>query len=346
MKYNVEFLAHLSQTVDLYVIIEKGKKPQTLMQTTAHVALIDSRYTILRIIKTFLHLTNARIYGYKKVYVHYSFIAAFLATLIPGSVVYYWNCGMPWEYKRPVFQEMYERLVYKRIDHLVTGAHVLINQYAEYYKFNASKVVIVPNWIDVPLFAKKYHEADRNSVRAQLNILPESKVLFFVQRLSERKGAHYLPQIMEAMLEDVVLIVTGDGPYEATLIKEIQERRLENKFRMLGRVVNERMPDLFKASDIFILPSEEEGMAHALLESMSAGIATVAFDVGGTIDMFPAPFSRYVAPAKNIAVFINHILFLLSNENERNILGRALFEGVSAYDLPRVLQAFKERIID
>ena len=39
-----------------------------------------------------------------------------------GGKVYYWNAGMPWQYKRPWYVEIYQSVAYRLIDVLVTGA--------------------------------------------------------------------------------------------------------------------------------------------------------------------------------------------------------------------------------
>ena len=41
------------------------------------------------------------------------------------------------------------------------------------------------------------------------------------------------------------------------------------------------MPDLVRASDLFVHPSHEEGFSNAILEAMAGGKAVVAYDVGG-----------------------------------------------------------------
>jgi glycosyltransferase involved in cell wall biosynthesis len=347
MKYNVEFLEELSKTVDVYLILEKGETP--IFPHIKNLKNIKTRNTINRIFKTLKFLLDAKKLGYKKVYVHYSFSGAFIASLIPGLEVYYWNCGIPWKYKRPFFQELYESSTYKLIDHFVTGAEILIPKYCDYYNFNNSKGVVIPNWIDNSHVKSILDGVDRNKIKQELNI-QNQKVLFFNQRLAERKGAHYIPEILSAAAKtmadekNIVLIITNDGPYKQKLIDKLKQENLFEKVRILGRVPNEKVIEILSITDLYILPSEEEGMSHSLMEAMSCGVPAVSYDVGGTRDMYPENFKEYVVPEKNISWFNEKVGELLADENKRAALGQAFLEKVKMYDKKIVLEEFKAKI--
>lgn len=354
MKYNVEFLESLAKErgVDIYLILERGENGKTHLENLKnkigvnHLKFSGSSFVVWRIIKMLYFLTDARFRGYRKVYVHYSFLGAFLASISnPRKEVYYWNCGIPWQYKRPYFQELYESLTYKFIDHFVTGAQVLTTQYADFYNFKREKGIVIPNWIDVENFRKIFDHVDTDNLRTKLNIGLNKKVLFFNQRLAERKGAHYIPQILRKCREDVVMIITNDGPYKDKLKEIIKTERLEDRVRFLGRVPLLQVIELLSIVDIYVLPSEEEGMSHSLMESMCAGVPAVSFDVGGTIDMYPEGFKEYVVPQKNVDWFTEKVIELLNDVTKRKNLGEALFSQVKKYDKNVVLDIFIEKIL-
>jgi hypothetical protein len=150
MKYNVEFVTALEKekNIDIYLIIERGELPPNFREKTGVKTL---RYTgngspVLRILKLNYYLIDAWRKGYNKVYIHYSFISAFFASLYPFFTTYYWNCGLPWKYKRPFFQELYETTTYKLVDFFVTGTQNLSTEYSGFYKFNIKKSLPIPNY--------------------------------------------------------------------------------------------------------------------------------------------------------------------------------------------------------
>lgn len=349
MKYNVEFLKDLSKDIEIFLILERGLD-KDLEELRNEIGVKHIHYTggskLLRIPKLKWYLLQAWLKGFRNVYVHYSFVGAFYASLFPFMKVYYWNCGIPWQYKRPFFQELYESLTYKLIDHFVTGANVLVEQYAKFYNFKKEKGIVIPNWIDVKEFTDKVKSADTEKLKRDLNI-QNQKVLFFNQRLAERKGAHYIPEILKSANknEEVVMIITNDGPYKEKLVQQLQEYNLLEKVRMLGRVPNDKVAELLSITDIYVLPSEEEGMSHSLMEAFCASVASVSFDVGGTIDMYPVHFKDFVVPEKKIEWFNEKVWELLIDEEKRKSLGAMLYEKVKEYDKKIVLEEFKRRVL-
>lgn len=357
MKYNVEFITALAKekSVDIFLVLERGavgNVNEYLEKIKVETGVSHIRYTgtgIWRIPKLKIYLLEAMFRGYKKVYVHYSFVAAIYASLNPLFTIYYWNCGIPWKYVRPAFQEFYESLSYKLIDYFVTGAEVLTSKYSEFYKFDHKKSIVIPNWIDIKKFREIFDSAskpeNREKILKELNINPNRKVLFFNQRLAERKGAHYIPQILESVGENVVMMITNDGPYKEKLVEELKEKNLYEQARFLGRVPNEKVIELLSITDIYVLPSEEEGMSHSLMEAMAASVPAVSYDVGGTSSMYPDNYKDFVVKEKDIVQFNKQVLNLLVDEQKRKQLGYALYEKVKEYDKEIVLERFINKVL-
>jgi glycosyltransferase involved in cell wall biosynthesis len=359
MKYNVEFLKSLSETTDIFLILERGFNrgggSAAAQDLKSYLSNIQQKtgakyihYTgtsfLTRIPKLKLFLLTAWVKGFRNVYVHYSFVGAFYASLFPGFKVFYWNCGIPWQYKRPFLQELYESTTYKLIDHFVTGAEVLTNKYSEFYNFPNSKSIVIPNWIDVEKFTNIIENTDKEKLRQELNISSNQIVIFFNQRLAERKGAHYIPSILTSTTpggrDDIVLVITNDGPYKEKLIEQLKQENLFDYVRLLGKVPNQKVAEILSITDIYILPSEEEGMSHSLMEAMCAKVSAVSFDVGGTIDMYPEAVKSFVVPEKDINSFNEKVKVLLESIEKRKMLGNALFEQVKKYDKKIILEKF------
>lgn len=360
MKYNVEFISALAKekNIDIFLILERGYDknsgitlPEYLEQIKQKTGVKNIHYTgtnILRIPKLKIFLLKSFLLGYRKVYIHYSFVGAIYASLNPFFTTYYWNCGIPWNYKRPFLQEMYESLAYKLIDHFVTGANILTQQYASFYKFDNSKSIVIPNWIDVEMTVKIKNQTDKELLIKELNIASGQKVIFFNQRLAERKGAHYILPILKniSQSQDVVMIITNDGPYKEKLLTGLKENNLEDKVRMLGKVNVEKVIQIFSISDLYILPSEEEGMSHSLMEAMCSAVPAVSYDVGGTREMYPQGFRNFVINVGDINSFTAKINELLNNSDLAKQLGTKLFEKVKEYDKNIILEEFVNKVIN
>jgi len=57
--------------------------------------------------------------------------------------------------------------------------------------------------------------------------------------------------------------------------------KLEVTLEVINRVPNEKLPEIYRQADIFVLPSLVEGHPKALLEAMSCGLACISMDISG-----------------------------------------------------------------
>ena len=286
-----DFLKEISKFFDIFLVIEKGSVPDVSLGYK-NVYLLHFRFLPLRIIETFFVLFLVRAKGYRNFYIHYSFLSAFIASLIGKT--FYWNCGEPWKYKRGFLREFFERLVYKMISHLVTGAPSLADKYSSYYGISRQSIKVMPNWIDLKRFNKNL---SRDGVRNKLNLPLSNKIVLFVHHLSPRKGSRMILPVAQSVLEkdpSVLFLVVGSGPDENFLRTEISKAGLLKKIMLLGAVPNKKIPLYFSASDVFFMPSGEEGFPRVLLESMALGIPFVASNVGVVKEIIPESALLYV----------------------------------------------------
>ena len=340
-----DFLKEIGGIFDIYLVVEKGSKPPASLGYT-NVYVIKSKFVFLRIIETKLIILKARFSGYKDFYVHYSFLSAFVASVIIrvfGGRVFYWNCGEPWKYKRNFFREVFERLVYKLITHLVTGAPSLADEYSKHYRIKRDSVLIMPNWIDLNRFK---NTISREDARVKLNIPQDSKVVLFVHHLSPRKGSRMILPVAKNIIDkytNTIFVVAGSGPDEDFLHDEIINLDLSKNIRLVGAVANRELPEYFIASDVFFMPSEEEGFPRVILESMALGIPFVGSDVGAVLDITPAFMKQYIVSSGNKEVFTKKIDELMSkNKNEQSEISENLTKLVTKYSVSAVVLSFQE----
>ena len=340
--YLYELIENLQQEIDFFLIIEKGNRPDFLKRGRVYVQKF--RFLPLKVLENFLALLYARASGYQDFYIHYSFLSAFNASLIVkilGGRVFYWNCGLPWLYRRSYWRNKFERSVYQLVTFLVTGTEGLKKEYARHYRLPLSKIKVLPNWTDVSRFNQKL--TDTQELKSKLNISNQEKVVLFTHRLSRRKGVHYLPEIARNIKsENAVLLIVGGGPEREWLEAEIKKSDLWEKVRFLNCVPNKEIQDYFRIADVFIMPSEEEGFPHVLLETMAAGVPYVAFDVGGVKEISPPEFTRYLVAAGNLPVFIEKIKELLKlNAGDLDTLKQKELTWVKQFDIKLAIGKFK-----
>src|SRR5262249_12619289 len=68
-----------------------------------------------------------------------------------------------------------------------------------------------------------------------------------------------------------------------------RERQVDDRVRLLGRVPQDRLPEIYSAADLLLLVSSHEGWPNVLLESMASGTPVIVSDIGGVADIVSAP---------------------------------------------------------
>ena len=124
----------------------------------------------------------------------------------------------------------------------------------------------------------------RRRVRADLNIPTEMPLLVFAGRICEQKRPAMLAEILRAMRDEGLefrALLIGDGELKAQLEALLTTYELTTRVQMLGTVPHQRWLEILVAADIFLMPSQYEGISIALLESMAAGVVPVVAKVGG-----------------------------------------------------------------
>ena len=104
----------------------------------------------------------------------------------------------------------------------------------------------------------------------------------FVGRLVEGKRPGDALAAIERVREthpNARLWFVGTGPLRADLEDRVAERGLDEAVGFLGEVDYEAMPAVYRAADLFVLPSRAEGLPRTVLEALSTGTPVVTSDL-------------------------------------------------------------------
>ncbi len=338
-----EMINLASRSLDIRLILERSSRSTLTLSVSGY----RQRFAFppLRFLELLFVLIGERLSGRRFFYTHYSFYGAFVSWLVTrllGGTAYYWNCGMPWLYRRSFFEEAVFRFILRHTI-LVTGTAGLAEEYARRYTLDSSHIRVMSNWIDLSRFEDG---RDRKHFRERLGVPVDAEMVLFVHRLSRRKGVHLLPEIMAEVTKrnrNVIFVIVGSGPEEESLRFKVKSLKLEPYVRLVGEVPHRGIPVYFHAADIFLMPSEEEGFPHVLLEAQASGVPYVASDVGGVREITPPELEPSVVAGGDVGGLtakLSELLFL--SERERARISAVGQEWVKQYDIKAVLPKFLE----
>jgi glycosyltransferase involved in cell wall biosynthesis len=148
-----------------------------------------------------------------------------------------------------------------------------------------SRVHFIPNGVD----NKKFYFQEKNLCRRKLELKSINKILLFVGKLRLVKGLHYLIEALSILKQqnkmDFNTIIIGGGYLEEELKMAVRGRQLQQQVFFKGNLPPHEINDWMGASDLFCLPSLNEGLPNVILEALSCGVPVVATSVGGIPDL-------------------------------------------------------------
>jgi len=100
---------------------------------------------------------------------------------------------------------------------------------------------------------------------------------------------------------DVRLALVGEGPEESKLRAQVERLGLGGRVEFVGRVPHERMPEVYAAADVFVLPSLNEGMSNTALEALAAGLPIVLTETGGAEELLRNGCNGVLVPMRSSA---------------------------------------------
>jgi rhamnosyl/mannosyltransferase len=168
------------------------------------------------------------------------------------------------------YNRVHERLA-RLADHIVTTSRA----YADRFGAGGRPVSVIPWGVDVDRFSPgERHPPAGGGLR-----------VLFVGQMRPYKGVEILLRAV-ARRPGISATLVGGGPLEEAYARQASELGADN-VRFVGRVHDDRLPELYAAHDVVVLPSttRAEAFGLVLLEGMAAGCVPLASDLPGVRDV-------------------------------------------------------------
>ena len=138
------------------------------------------------------------------------------------------------------------------------------------------------------LDASRYSPSiDGSRLRKELS-LTDNFVFLSVGGIEPRKGSLYLLRafykVSKSMPDAKLVIVCTKGivnhdPYQTKFATEVKSLNLKDKVVLIQNFPDDKMPELYRGSDVFVFPSLLEGWGLAPMEAQGCGLPVIAFDL-------------------------------------------------------------------
>jgi N-acetyl-alpha-D-glucosaminyl L-malate synthase BshA len=208
------------------------------------------------------------------------------------------------------------------------------------------EVEVIPNFVDTTRYKPR---AESECHRGRFARGGE-RILTHISNFRASKRAPDAVRLLAAVRKEVpaVLLMVGDGP-ERTLSREVAvELGVDRHVRYLGQM--DAVEDVLAASDLFILPSENESFGLAALEAMSSGVPVIGTTAEGLPELIRFGETGYLVPVGDVAGMARRAIEVLSDRRiheKMSVAARRL--AVESYEASRVVplyERFYERVLE
>ena len=219
-------------------------------------------------------------------------------------------------------KQSFREKLFASCDNYIATTHEIKESFIKDAHINPDKISVIPHGIDIKKYPFVSYE-DRCIAKQQAgldNVIPN---LLFCARVAPNKGILIALEVWKQIYEhypDSKFYIVGGG--DNTLLDEARRvsEQCNNSIIVVGEV--DDVTPYHRLSDVYIFPSEHEGLPTSLLESMSSGLATVCSDIGGNNDLIFDDVTGYRVPVKDVNAYVEKVSKLFDNIDLREKLGK------------------------
>jgi glycosyltransferase involved in cell wall biosynthesis len=189
----------------------------------------------------------------------------------------------------------------------------------------AERIVVLPLGVDFSVFdvsEEERHER-RDAFRSRFGIPLDARVVSLVGRLEPIKRVDRFLRVATLIVDlpETWFLVVGDGALREELQASPEARRLGSRVVWAG--LRDDMPDVYFASDVVAVTSDNEGTAVSAIEAQAAALPVVTTAVGGMRHVVADGETGYVTEREDERGFANALGTVLLDRPLASRLGSA-----------------------
>lgn len=198
------------------------------------------------------------------------------------------------------------------------------------------KIRVLYNGIDPEFFSIRRDET--GMLRNALGIDPKTFLFSTVGSLTKKKGHEHLLRAFSALRvknpdADISLLFAGGGPLQSSL--ESLAQNLGIRERVYFAEPRRDTTTFLEITDAAVSPSLWEGLPNALLESLAAGVPSIATAVGGVPEVITDGENGLLIPPADVSALENAMLKIWRDAEFRKKIAERARPSVEKYTWSR-----------
>jgi len=190
--------------------------------------------------------------------------------------------------------------------------------------FQKERISLTPFVVDNDWWTEQAARVDRTEVRKSLGITSSELVVLFCAKLqSWKRPVDLLNAFAAAAVPNSILVFAGDGPLRAQIISDAEKLGIASRVRILGFTNQSRMPAVYRAADLLVLPSSYDPCPVVVCEAMLCGLPVLLSDeIRGRFDLVRGGVTGDIFPCGDVDALAAALMRLLSDRSTLKELAR------------------------
>lgn len=171
-----------------------------------------------------------------------------------------------------------ERMGMERADKVVAVSHYTKDLLVRRYGIAEEKIEVVHNAVTR---AAPPEDDGQNGRRRE-------KVVLFLGRITFQKGPDYFVEAAAKVLrhrKDVRFVMAGSGDMAPRMIERVAELKMGRRFHFTGFLTGASVEQMFRESDIYVMPSVSEPFGISPLEAMAFDVPVIISKQSGVAEV-------------------------------------------------------------
>jgi glycosyltransferase involved in cell wall biosynthesis len=236
-------------------------------------------------------------------------------------------------------QARWERRNTARADRVFVPSRYSASVAHDVYDIPTSKLVVVPEPIDLADWRRRFAEAD--GVRAA------RPTVLSVARMYPRKRLNDLllaAAILRERIPTAQVRIVGAGPESASLRALHGELGLGDTAVLLGEVTRRMLAVEYVSAHCFCLPTVQEGFGLVFAEAMAAGLPVVACRAAAVPEIVEDRQTGLLVNPRSPGELATALETMLTNRELSEEFGRVATQRVEAFSLESVARRFLQAL--
>jgi glycosyltransferase involved in cell wall biosynthesis len=186
---------------------------------------------------------------------------------------------------------------------------------------------VIYHGIDSASYTHTTH--DKSECKERLQIDPQEKIILYVGKLHPYKDPLTLLNsfgIIARKLNKTRLVLIGEGKLRPEILKLAKNLQISDKVSLYGQLNFDEFTLLYRAADVFVLPSRNEAFGIVILEAMASGTPPIVSNSGAGPEIIQN--CGLVFEQGNYRDLAEKILQVLEDENLARTLALRGYERV------------------